>query len=113
MLLTRLAQSLGEEVTKKCLFLPHRVVVKLFVWVDVLCFLLQGSGGGMTAMEGSIAQIGHDVSSSIGRDGALGADLHSAGLSRRSHPPGHLLRLLLYPSTFLPLPSVSPRATAR
>ncbi|ORY90274.1 RTA1 like protein-domain-containing protein [Leucosporidium creatinivorum] len=62
MLLTRLAQSLGEEVTKKCLFLPHRVVVKLFVWVDVICFLLQGSGGGMTAMEGNIANIGHDVS---------------------------------------------------
>ena len=42
-LLSRLSQSLGEDITKQCLILPVRLVVKMFVWVDVFVFFLQVS----------------------------------------------------------------------
>lgn len=48
---------LGYE---KYLFMAHRVV-KFFVWSDVITFLLQAGGGGMSAME-RLADIGKYVS---------------------------------------------------
>ncbi|KAF5367191.1 hypothetical protein D9758_003897 [Tetrapyrgos nigripes] len=46
-LLERLAENLGHEVAKQCLFLSSSLIVKIFVWADVLTFLLQSSGGGL------------------------------------------------------------------
>lgn len=48
---------LGYE---KYLFMAHRVV-KFFVWSDVITFLLQAGGGGMSALE-RLANIGKYVS---------------------------------------------------
>ncbi|KAK4049627.1 hypothetical protein OIO90_005386 [Microbotryomycetes sp. JL221] len=50
-LLSRLSSSLGEDIADKCLFLPSRLIVKIFVWTDVFVFFLQGSGGGLSAID--------------------------------------------------------------
>ncbi|GAA6002139.1 hypothetical protein JCM10207_003094 [Rhodosporidiobolus poonsookiae] len=54
----RLAVSMGPDVVKSCLFLPIGIIVKLFVWVDVITFLLQAAGGGASAGDGKIQEIG-------------------------------------------------------
>jgi len=58
-ILPRLASWLDAE---DCLFLKSRIIVRLFVWSDVITFFLQASGGGMTAGSESMADIGHWVS---------------------------------------------------
>ena len=58
-ILPRLASWLEAE---DCLFLKSRIIVRLFVWSDVITFFLQASGGGMTAGSESMADIGHWVS---------------------------------------------------
>jgi len=58
MILPRLATWLDAE---DCLFLKSRRVVRIFVWSDVVTFLLQMSGSGMTAVQSNIANIGHYV----------------------------------------------------
>jgi hypothetical protein len=60
MILPRLATWLDAE---DCLFLKSRIIVRLFVWADVVTFLVQASGGGMTAVQSeSMANIGKWVS---------------------------------------------------
>lgn len=54
MILPRLATWLEAE---DCLFVKSRIIVRLFVWADVVTFWVQASGGGLTAME-SLANIG-------------------------------------------------------
>jgi hypothetical protein len=61
--LPRLATWLDAE---DCLFLKSRIIVRVFVWSDVITFWLQGSGGGMTAVQSStISNIGYYVSPPI------------------------------------------------
>ncbi|BGP01328.1 hypothetical protein RTG_01198 [Rhodotorula toruloides ATCC 204091] len=48
MLLGRLARALGDEATN-CLFIRPTLISKLFITSDVITFLLQASGGGMSA----------------------------------------------------------------
>jgi hypothetical protein len=58
-ILPRLASWLEAE---DCLFLKSRVIVRLFVWSDVITFFLQASGGGLTAAGSKNMQnIGHWV----------------------------------------------------
>lgn len=61
MLITRLAASLGQEITDRCLLIRSSLVVKIFVTSDVCVFLLQAAGGGMSAIGGSTAQIGDKI----------------------------------------------------
>lgn len=58
MILPRLATWLDAE---DCLFLKSRLVVRVFVWSDVVTFLLQMAGSGMTAVQSDIANVGHYV----------------------------------------------------
>lgn len=58
MILPRLATWLDAE---DCLFFKSRLVVRIFVWSDVVTFLLQMAGSGMTAVQSNIANIGHYV----------------------------------------------------
>ncbi|GAA5821316.1 hypothetical protein JCM11251_004567 [Rhodosporidiobolus azoricus] len=60
-LLKHLAVSMGEDVVKNCLFLPIRFIVKFFVWVDVITFLIQAAGGGASAGGGKIAEVGPHI----------------------------------------------------
>ena len=63
MILPRLATWLDAE---DCLFLKSRLVVRTFVWADVVTFFLQAAGGGMTAGDSaSMQNIGHWVSRSF------------------------------------------------
>jgi hypothetical protein len=65
MILPRLATWLDAE---DCLFLKSRIIVRLFVWADVVTFLVQASGGGMTAVQNqSMANIGKWVSGVVSR----------------------------------------------
>ena len=52
---------MGDDVAKDCLWLKSSIIVKLFVWSDVITFLVQASGSGMEVNE-SMADIGSDVS---------------------------------------------------
>lgn len=61
-LLHKLAESLGPRISKECLIMPAGLLVKGFVWCDVVVFLLQASGGGMSASSGSMGTIGKWVS---------------------------------------------------
>ncbi|GAA5886137.1 hypothetical protein JCM16303_000060 [Sporobolomyces ruberrimus] len=56
-LLTRLARALNAE---GALFIRASRVVKIFVWCDVATFLLQATGGGLSATEGG-ADLGHKI----------------------------------------------------
>ncbi|KAM0793735.1 hypothetical protein ACM66B_001157 [Microbotryomycetes sp. NB124-2] len=61
-LLSRVSDSMGEEIADRCLFLPSRLIVKIFVWADVFVFLLQAAGGGMSAMDSATTRnIGEKV----------------------------------------------------
>ncbi|GAA5967414.1 hypothetical protein JCM11641_000541 [Rhodosporidiobolus odoratus] len=60
-ILKHLAVSMGPDVVKSCLFLPIGVVVKLFVWSDVITFLMQAAGGGLSATTGEGAKIGPKI----------------------------------------------------
>ncbi|KAJ9107644.1 hypothetical protein QFC21_001104 [Naganishia friedmannii] len=59
-ILPRLATHLDEE---RCLFIKSRIIVRLFVWSDVITFIFQAAGGGMAAVGGSIASVGEKVRS--------------------------------------------------
>ncbi|GHJ90211.1 hypothetical protein NliqN6_6613 [Naganishia liquefaciens] len=58
-ILPRLATHLGEE---RCLFIKSRIIVRLFVWSDIVTFLFQAAGGGMASAGGSIASTGETIS---------------------------------------------------
>lgn len=61
MLLGRLALYLGPEtVAKHCLVFRASRIAKFFVTMDVVTFLIQAAGGGMSAIE-SIANTGHKI----------------------------------------------------
>ena len=61
MLLVRLARTLDEKARRRCLPLRPTRIVKLFVGSDIITFLLQGCGGGLTVLGGSIANAGLKV----------------------------------------------------
>ncbi|GAA5872239.1 hypothetical protein JCM8547_004791 [Rhodosporidiobolus lusitaniae] len=60
MLLHRLADALGEDVARKCLFIRSTWITKLFVASDVFTFFLQAGGGGMSA-QASMAETGQKI----------------------------------------------------
>lgn len=64
-ILPRLATHLGEE---RCLFIKSRIIVRLFVWSDIITFLFQAAGGGMASVGGSIASTGETVSRSVDQE---------------------------------------------
>lgn len=66
MLLPRLAHHLdGEDL----LFISPARVVKIFVWSDVVTFLLQASGGGLSATGNtSSVNIGKWVGAAVSSD---------------------------------------------
>ncbi|KAJ7794146.1 RTA-like protein [Mycena olivaceomarginata] len=43
-ILSRLAASFEEKVTQSCFLIRHSLVVRIFVWSDVVTFLLQSTG---------------------------------------------------------------------
>jgi hypothetical protein len=47
-ILSRLAASFDEKVTQSCFLIRHSLVVRIFVWSDVVTFLLQSTGGSLT-----------------------------------------------------------------
>ncbi|KAJ6608371.1 RTA-like protein [Mycena sp. CBHHK59/15] len=60
MLLSHLATTFDEEVSTRCLLIRHSRITKIFVWSDVATFLLQSSGGGLTAMKNAkLADLGN------------------------------------------------------
>ncbi|KAM0755959.1 hypothetical protein T439DRAFT_362017 [Meredithblackwellia eburnea MCA 4105] len=48
-LLNRLAMTVGQTAADDCLIIPARRIVKIFIWSDVITFLLQMGGGGLSA----------------------------------------------------------------
>ncbi|GAA6051314.1 hypothetical protein JCM3770_006807 [Rhodotorula araucariae] len=48
LMLSRLSQAMGQDAVD-ALFLPAHRVGTIFIWSDVVTFLLQASGGGLTA----------------------------------------------------------------
>lgn len=61
-LLARISHALGPEIADKCLLVSSSRIVKIFIWSDVVTFLLQMSGGGMGAIAGNIAKLGQKIS---------------------------------------------------
>ncbi|KAI5890449.1 uncharacterized protein SCHCODRAFT_02345316 [Schizophyllum commune H4-8] len=59
-LLRKLSESLGDEVAKDCLWLKSSIIVKLFVWSDVITFFVQASGSGLEVNE-DMADIGSNI----------------------------------------------------
>ncbi|KAJ6512800.1 RTA1 like protein-domain-containing protein [Mycena sanguinolenta] len=57
MLLSHLARSFDDEVSDRCLLIRHSRVTKIFVWSDVITFLLQSSGGAMTASKNNLSLV--------------------------------------------------------
>ncbi|KAJ6596360.1 RTA1 like protein-domain-containing protein [Mycena vulgaris] len=62
MLLVRLSSTLDETTRRRCLPIRPTRIVKLFVGSDITTFVLQGCGGGLTAIGGSIANVGDKIS---------------------------------------------------
>ncbi|KAJ6540411.1 RTA1 like protein-domain-containing protein [Mycena capillaripes] len=62
MLLVRLAYTLDDKARRRCLAIRPTRIVKLFVGSDITTFLLQGCGGGLTAIGGSLANVGAKIS---------------------------------------------------
>ncbi|KAJ7767903.1 hypothetical protein DFH07DRAFT_311753 [Mycena maculata] len=56
-LLVGLAYTLDEKVRRRCLPIRPRYIVRLFVGSDISTFLLQGCGGGLTAIGASVGGI--------------------------------------------------------
>lgn len=50
-ILSRLSESLGDEIAKDCLFIRSSIIVKLFVWSDVITFFVQAAGSALTATD--------------------------------------------------------------
>ncbi|GAA5836179.1 hypothetical protein JCM9279_002218 [Rhodotorula babjevae] len=48
LMLSRLSRAMGPDATS-CLFLPAHHVGTIFIWSDVVTFLMQAGGGGLTA----------------------------------------------------------------
>ncbi|KAM0752977.1 RTA1-domain-containing protein [Meredithblackwellia eburnea MCA 4105] len=61
-LLNRLALTVGTDVARKCLLIPARIIVRLFVYSDISTFLLQATGGSLTTSKNlSTINIGNIV----------------------------------------------------
>lgn len=91
-LLSKLSESLGEDVTKDCLFIRSSIIVKVFVWSDVVTFDVQANGAGLTATP-RIAHIGSIIAMvglilQIISFVLFTALLFRFGLRARSHHPG-------------------------
>ncbi|KAJ7069791.1 RTA1 like protein-domain-containing protein [Mycena amicta] len=62
MILSHLVRTFDKEVAERCLLVRQSRIVKIFVWSDVTTFLLQSSGGALTASKNnSNAKIGNDI----------------------------------------------------
>ncbi|KAF7346235.1 hypothetical protein MSAN_01850500 [Mycena sanguinolenta] len=62
MLLSRLARSFDEEVSSRCLIIRDSRITKIFVWSDVLTFILQSGGGSLSASKNaSSAKLGNKI----------------------------------------------------
>ncbi|KAF7374495.1 hypothetical protein MSAN_00334100 [Mycena sanguinolenta] len=62
MLLSHLARSFDEEVSNRCLIIRDSRITKIFVWSDVITFLLQSGGGGLEATKNaSTANLGNKI----------------------------------------------------
>ncbi|KAJ7254406.1 RTA1 like protein-domain-containing protein [Mycena haematopus] len=62
MLLSHLARTFDEEVANRCLLIRHSRITKIFVWSDVLTFLLQSGGGGLsTSKDASVANLANKI----------------------------------------------------
>ncbi|GAA6031804.1 hypothetical protein JCM8097_001998 [Rhodosporidiobolus ruineniae] len=61
MLLHRLADAMGPNVAQRALFIRSSLITKLFVTSDIVTFLLQAGGGGMSAASSSMAKYGPKV----------------------------------------------------
>nr|GAT60314.1 RTA-like protein [Mycena chlorophos] len=62
MILSHLVRIFPQEVVERSLLVRQSRIVKIFVWSDVTTFLLQSSGGGLTAMKNvNLANIGNKV----------------------------------------------------
>ncbi|KAL1681762.1 RTA1 like protein-domain-containing protein [Schizophyllum commune] len=59
-LLQKLADSLGEEAAKDCLYLRSSLIVKLFVWSDFITFNVQADGAGLEAND-KLDKIGSSI----------------------------------------------------
>lgn len=51
-MLARLAESLGEDVSARCLLIRRTRLVKIFLAADVVTFFVQAGAGGMAASGG-------------------------------------------------------------
>ncbi|KAF7288577.1 hypothetical protein HMN09_01386800 [Mycena chlorophos] len=62
MILSHLVRIFPQEVVERSLLVRQSRIVKIFVWSDVTTFLLQSSGGGLTAMKNvNLANIGNKI----------------------------------------------------
>ncbi|KAF7299048.1 hypothetical protein MIND_00853100 [Mycena indigotica] len=62
MILSHLVRIFDEEIAEKCMLIRPTLIVRLFVWSDVSTFLLQSTGGGLTAMKDvNLANIGNKI----------------------------------------------------
>ncbi|CAK5277262.1 unnamed protein product [Mycena citricolor] len=62
MLLSTLAATFSPDVVSRCLGMPATRVIKIFVWSDVMTFLLQNGGGGLTASRNpSLGKLGTNI----------------------------------------------------
>lgn len=65
MILGRLAAAMGDEAAN-CLVLPAARIAKFFVWCDVITFLVQAGGGGLSSGGSeSMSKIGSKVRLSL------------------------------------------------
>ncbi|KAJ7027121.1 RTA1 like protein-domain-containing protein [Mycena alexandri] len=62
MLLVRLAYTVDEQARQRCLPIRPTLIVRLFVGSDITTFILQGCGGGLTAIGGSVGNVGTKIS---------------------------------------------------
>ncbi|KAJ7736475.1 RTA1 like protein-domain-containing protein [Mycena metata] len=62
MLLVRLAYTVDEQARRRCLPIRPTLIVRLFVGSDITTFILQGCGGALTAIGGSVANVGEKIS---------------------------------------------------
>ncbi|KAF8208885.1 RTA1 like protein-domain-containing protein [Mycena galopus ATCC 62051] len=62
MLLSHIARTFDEEVSNRCLVIRDSRITKIFVWSDVITFLLQSGGGSLqVSKNASLANLGNKV----------------------------------------------------
>lgn len=108
MILGRLAVAMGDEAAN-CLVLPAARIAKFFVWSDVVTFLVQAAGGGLSsAGSESMSKLGSRVHLPASPPrGDLRLTRHSStDQYRRSRDSARIFRLLHHHFGHLWLPSL-------